>query len=201
MLGWGCGEGERQRLAGLLPILLRHDAGLMLLLFEMAGAAAGGRGGRAGRRTHPGLAARYQREGGQRGGASRPPRPCPPTCRPQTPRHRDPSAPLLAEQGGGEGGGVQEGRSPPLPAPPTTTQPAFSPVICALGEAQPGSWKRCLLPRTGWDQGLRQPLPCRGAQSVWATLSGNRYVAGSPALFPSVSILGHTTSQGERFWW
>lgn len=41
MLGWGCGEGERQRLAGLLPILLRHDAGLMLLLFEMAGAAAG----------------------------------------------------------------------------------------------------------------------------------------------------------------
>lgn len=33
--GWGCGKGKKANSSpSLLPILLRHDAGLMLLLFE-----------------------------------------------------------------------------------------------------------------------------------------------------------------------
>lgn len=133
--GVGLGVWEREKGSGrprLLPILLRHDAGLMLLLFEMDRAAASEV--EEPTRTNTPWAGRTLSAGGGESAGSRRPPSCPPTCQPQTPRHRDPSARLVAEQGGGEGGGVQEGRSPPLRAPHHHTPASFfSCYLCAGG--------------------------------------------------------------------
>lgn len=84
--------------------------------------------------------------------------------------------------------GAREGeprRVGPLLAssPPPHPRRLFSPCYLCSEKAQPSSWKRCLLPRTAWDLGLRLSLPGLGAQSVWAKLGTGRW-PGSPRSSP-----------------
>lgn len=121
-------------------------------------------------------------------------------------RHRLPSTGIRAPGLWRSSVGAREGEpsrvGPLLRQLPTTTPQRlfFSCYLCSE-KAQLSSWKRCLLPRTAWDLGLRLSLPGLGAQSVWARLGTGRWQGFGPQPQPGRKAPGGGREPlGRQLW-